>query len=110
MPEYNLGSVDLIGFRVSLLNCFGRHQELENKTTAYLIRRRSLVAVEISLFTSALAEITSSKNFVSEKAPWRLQRPVAVPSFWAAPDADWFRYHLLKKDQDETSVSDRVYF
>ena len=35
--------------------------------------------VEKSLFTSALAEITSSETFVSKKAPLRLQRSVAVP-------------------------------
>jgi hypothetical protein len=38
------------------------------------------------LFTSALAEITSSKTFVPEKAPLRLQRSVAVPHSEAAPD------------------------
>ena len=35
--------------------------------------------MEISCFTSAPAEITSSKTFVLEKAPLRLQRSVAVP-------------------------------
>jgi len=35
--------------------------------------------VEKSLFTTALAEITSSETFVSKMAPLRLQRSVAVP-------------------------------
>jgi hypothetical protein len=40
-----------------------------------------VLAVEVSFFTSALAEITSSETFVSEKAPQRLPRSVAVSGF-----------------------------
>ena len=39
----------------------------------------------------ALAEITSSDTLVSEKAPWRLHRQVAVPCLSrAAPDVDLY--------------------
>jgi hypothetical protein len=40
---------------------------------------RQLFTVEKPLFTAALAEITSPETSISEKAPWRLQRSVAVP-------------------------------
>jgi hypothetical protein len=73
-------------FLVSIVEKFFLQQKPVNKITANHIRRRSIVHRGDILFTSALAEITSSKSFVLEKAPLRLQRSVAVPHSGAAPD------------------------
>jgi len=55
------------------------HQEPVNKITANPNQAAVIVHRGDILFTSALAEISSSKTLVLEKAPLRPQRSVAVP-------------------------------
>jgi hypothetical protein len=73
---------DLLGIdfsqkhKVSLVDAF-RHQDRKTKQPPTSSGGGYNDAVESSLFTSALAEVTSFKLSLKE-APWRLHCPVAV--------------------------------
>jgi hypothetical protein len=57
------------------------HEAARKQKTANLHQAAVNVHREDFFVIPALAEITSSETFISEKAPWRLHRQVAAPGF-----------------------------